>query len=77
MYFFVKLDNQALAATIEQGLQKALADGSFLSLFGQFFQQHLKQMALERRTVIELTNPFLPPLTPLDNAALWHKIDNR
>lgn len=77
VYFFVKLDNQALAATIEQGLHKALADGSFLTLFGQFFQQHLKQMALERRTVIELTNPFLPPLTPLDNAALWHKIDNR
>lgn len=76
VYFFVKQDNLNLAATIEQGLRKALADGSFLALFQQFFQKHLQQMALERRTVIELPNPFLPPLTPTDDASLWHKAEN-
>lgn len=77
VYFFVKRDNLALAATIEQGLRKALNDGSFLRLFDQFFQQHLQQMALERRTVIELPNPFLPPLTPTEDASLWHKINHQ
>lgn len=77
VYFFVKQDNLALATTIEQGLLQALADGSFLRLFEQFFQQHLKQMNLERRTVIELPNPFLPPLTPIDDVRLWHKFDNQ
>lgn len=77
VYFFVKQDNLALAATIEQGLRKALADGSFLRLFEQFFQKHLQQVALERRTVIELPNPFLPPLTPIDDASLWYKISNK
>jgi len=77
VYFFVKQDNLALAATIEQGLLQALEDGSFLSLFKQFFQQHLAQMDLGRRTVIELPNPFLPPLTPTEDARLWHKIDNK
>jgi len=77
VYFFVKQDNLTLAATVETGLRKALADGSFLALFQQFFQKHLQQMALERRTVIELPNPFLPPLTPIDDASLWHKSDNQ
>jgi len=77
VYYFVKQDNLALAATIEQGLRKALADGSFLRLFDQFFQKHLQQMALERRTLIELPNPFLPPLTPIDDADLWYKIDGK
>lgn len=77
VYFFVKRDNLALAATIEQGLGKALNDGSFLRLFDQFFQKHLQQMALERRTVIELPNPFLPPLTPTGDTSLWHKINHQ
>jgi ABC-type amino acid transport substrate-binding protein len=73
VYFFVKQDNLMLAETIEQGLRKAMADGSFLALFQQFFQKHLAQMALEQRTLIELPNPFLPPLTPIDDASLWYK----
>lgn len=76
VYFFVKQDNLSLAATVEEGLRKALADGSFLALFQQFFQKHLQQMALERRTVIELPNPFLPALTPVDDATLWHKLEH-
>lgn len=74
VYFFVKSDNHALAKVIEQGLEQALADGSFLSLFNQFFQQHLENMALERRTLISLPNPFLPPLTPVDDSRLWHRL---
>jgi len=75
VYFFVKSDNHALAKIIEQGLEQALADGSFLSLFNQFFHQHLQNMALSRRRLINLPNPFLPPLTPLDDSRLWHRID--
>ncbi len=75
VYFFVKQDNLFLASTIEQGLRKALTDGSFLALFQQFFQKHLQQMSLERRTLVELPNPFLPALTPTEDAALWYKLE--
>lgn len=77
VYFFVKQDNLTLAATIESGLRKALADGSFLRLFEQFFQKHIQQMRLEQRQLIELSNPFLPPLTPLDEPGLWHKMPGK
>lgn len=73
VYFFVKLDNLSLASTIERGLRIAIADGSFMDLFEQFFQKHLANMALEQRILVELPNPFLPPLTPVDDDSLWHK----
>jgi ABC-type amino acid transport substrate-binding protein len=73
VYFFVEKNNTELAAQIEQGLRLALADGSFLALFQQFFAKHLQNMRLEDRRLFRLENPFLPAQTPLQDSTLWYQ----
>lgn len=70
-YFFVNKHDTALAKTIRSGLEHAIADGSFDRLFCQHHTRVIKQARLERRTVIELNNPILPPQTPLARKELW------
>jgi len=72
-YFFVNRNNTALAADITRGLEAALADGSFETLFQRHFGAVLKRAALGKRQVLELTNPLLPPETPLANRRLWYQ----
>lgn len=74
VYFFVEKNNTELGAQIEQGLRLAIADGSFLALFQQFFAKHLQKMRLEDRRLIRLENPYLPAQTPLQDATLWHQM---
>ncbi|WP_337879374.1 transporter substrate-binding domain-containing protein [Rheinheimera sp.] len=73
VYFFVAPSQTALAALIEQGLEKAIADGSFDQLFEQHFAADIQQLQLAQRHVIELENPFLPQATPLERKELWYK----
>lgn len=73
MYFFVNRQQAALAADIRLGLERALADGSFLALFQRHYGAALKQAGLEGRRVIELPNPLLPPETPLGDRRLWQR----
>lgn len=73
MYFFVNRDNHQLAEAIEFGLNQAIIDGSFDEIF--YETPHIKK-ALERaqlasRTVINIKNPDLPSLTPLNRKELW------
>ena len=76
-YFFVNQDNQALATRIEKGLRLALKDGSFDRLFYTYLKGQgrgdnaFTLDKLKRRTVLSLANPFLPPLTPINEKALW------
>jgi ABC-type amino acid transport substrate-binding protein len=70
-YYFVNKNNQKLANAINQGLEIAIADGSFDQLFAQYYRATMAQAKLEKRTVIELTNPLLPPETPLGREPLW------
>lgn len=72
-YYFVNRDQAALAQTLERGLEKAIADGSFDRLFHQHFDDELRSSALERRRVIELKNPLLPTETPLHRKELWYR----
>lgn len=72
-YFFVNRNNTALAADIKRGLEAALADGSFDALFQRHFGAALKRAALDKRQVLELANPLLPPETPLANRRLWYQ----
>jgi ABC-type amino acid transport substrate-binding protein len=71
MYFFVNRNNAALANDIRQGLERALADGTFEALFQRHFGPALKRAALDKRQVFELGNPLLPAETPLANRRLW------
>lgn len=74
VYFFVDPRQPELAASIEQGLQLALADGSFQKLFDKFFARHLANMQLPQRQLLSLPNRYLPVKTPLQQAELWYSL---
>jgi hypothetical protein len=71
-YFFVNKRNTALAEDIRQGLEAAIADGSFDKLFQAHWGERLRQARLAERIVIELPNPLLTPQTPKDRPELWY-----
>lgn len=73
MYFFVNKNNIALANVIEQGLLKAITDGSFdRAFFGsRMIKDVLTKAGLENRRIFYLDNPALPPKTPVNDERLW------
>lgn len=71
-YFFVNEANEQLAADIERGLRKIIADGTFDRLFDQFFANHLAELQLQKRQMIMLNNPLLPAQTPTNDHRLWY-----
>lgn len=75
-YFFVSRANTRLADQIRQGLEAAIADGSMDQLFYRHYGALLREAALDKRRVIELTNPLLPPETPLARKELWFRLDD-
>jgi len=60
-YFFVARQNAELAQRIEQGLRRALKDGSFEQLFQHFYGHTLQAAKLDKRRVFELDNPTVSP----------------
>lgn len=78
MYFFVKKENIKLANALEQGLNQAIADGSFDELFYQtpHIKSALQQAQLANRTVIHIQNPYLSPQTPLNRKELWLDLES-
>jgi len=71
LYYFVNKENTGLAATIEEGLQIAIADGSMQELFDSHYAESIKQHQLTEHTLIELQNPSLPSATPLNDPRYW------
>ncbi len=71
MYYFVSKKNKALATALETGLKKAISDGSFEQLFNQTHADIIKRANLKGRTRFQLSNPLLPPETPLQQKELW------
>lgn len=74
-YLFVRPDRPQLAADLARGLEAAVADGSFARLFQQRFGQVLQRHRVAQRQHLVLTNPLLPPATPLDRRAYWLSMD--
>lgn len=74
-YFFVNKNDRALGEIIRIGLERAIQDGSFDRLFCQTHLPFIEQAELERRNLIELRNPVLPPDTPLGRKELWFSPD--
>lgn len=72
-YFFVKKDNVALAERLETGLLRMIEDGSFDTIFWRFHGEAIERAQLQERRIIRLTNPLLPPDTPLDDERLWYQ----
>lgn len=71
-YFFVHQDNRQLANDIESGLRKMLKDGTFDRLFQQFYAGHLAELKIDKRSILTLENPLLPPQTPRQDKLLWY-----
>ena len=46
-------------------------DGSFEKIFLKYHGEDIRKADLKHRTLITLTNPDLPPATPLADKALW------
>lgn len=73
MYFFVAPDNPALAEALKLGLERALADGSFESLFQRYFGAAIRKARLSERRVFEIVNPLLPHLDTRTDPKRWFK----
>ena len=70
-YFFFNRRNAALARRVESGLQTMLRDGSFEQHFWTFHGPAVRRARLSERRLIRLANPYLPPLTPMQQLPLW------
>lgn len=72
-YMFVSHDKPALAANLELGFNRAIADGSFDEYFfnDPTVKEALARANIGSRIVIELDNPSLPAKTPVDRQELW------
>lgn len=70
-YFFVDKQNTRLHQQITQGLNYAIADGSFARLFNQYFAGVIERANLQNRRIINITNPLLPPSAPIHNPKYW------
>lgn len=73
MYYFVSSSNKTLARLIETGLNRAIDDGSFESLFQTTYSPILERLNMQERNVFTLENPLLPVETPLNDNRLWYK----
>lgn len=58
-YFFVGPDDQKTAERIKLGMDRAILDGSFARFLNDYYGRALRDLKLERRTVLVLDNPFL------------------
>lgn len=70
-YFFVNKNNSSLHATIDNGLNNAIDDGSFDLLFQRFFANVLAKANFAQRKIFYLKNDFMSDQTPLGDKRLW------
>jgi hypothetical protein len=70
-YFYVNKSNAVLAADIEAGMEKIIADGTLDKLFHQTFDDSLGKAKLHTRRVVELRNPLFPDDPSAHRAELW------
>ena len=70
-YLFVRPIRPDRAAELKAGLEVAVADGSFQRLHREQYGALLKAHPLSPGRVVRLSNPQLPPETPLQRRELW------
>jgi len=78
LYFFVDREDRELARDLEEGLNRAIADGSFDQHFfsHELVRDVLRQANLQDRRAFFIDNPNMTPETPLDRDELWLDISN-
>jgi hypothetical protein len=77
-YLFTSKKNTRLAADLELGLNRAIADGSFDRIFlnDPMVKSVMEKANLEGRLLFPLDNPTLPKETPVDRPELWLDINS-
>ncbi|GGY61351.1 hypothetical protein GCM10011613_00930 [Cellvibrio zantedeschiae] len=73
LYLYTSKNNRKLAKELEDGFNKAIADGSFDKLFYSSPQVKdiIEKANMKNRKVFYLDNPTLSKETPLDRKELW------
>ena len=73
MYFYVKKGNRDLHQLLLNGLELAIADGSFDQLFysNPMIKSAVEKTQFNQRVVMRIDNPAMHPETPLARAELW------
>lgn len=75
--FYVNNDSISLAKDIQEGLNRAIADGKMDKLFSQYFGDAVEKIRQQNRRTFLLDNPMLPSFIPLDDAKYWLNMSNR
>ncbi|MBB5017065.1 hypothetical protein HNQ59_000327 [Chitinivorax tropicus] len=75
-YYFFHPEDDARANAVESGLLKLIETGEYHAMLRAEFKMDIDELEIERRRVIELHNPLLPAMTPLDQPALWFTPDS-
>jgi hypothetical protein len=70
-YLFVSPSRPDLAAELKTGLEAAVADGSLQRLHREQYGPLIKAHPITPDRVLRLSNPLLPPETPLQRRELW------
>lgn len=74
MYFFVAPDRKKLADDLREGLERAIADGSFEAVFNHYCKPFILKAELKNRQVFDLKNPLLTVSSlPLKRSELWYR----
>ncbi len=71
VYFFVSKHRPQLALKLEQGLNLAIEDGSYESLFKSHFAEILSKARLDERSLVALNNPVLPSGSSSIDRSWW------
>ena len=72
-YYFVSKKRPELARAIESGLETMIKDGRFEKLFMHYHADYIDAVNIDKRALIVLKNPLLPPETPINRQELWYK----
>jgi len=72
-YFFVSPAWPKLADRIRRGMEKIRDNGILDALFHEYYDKSILRAKLHQRTILEMSNPYLPKSTPLDDPELWFK----
>lgn len=73
MYLYVDKNNSALHQALVNGLEMAIADGSYDALFygSKLISSTFKVAKLNQRNVVAIANPLLPSDVPVQRKELW------
>jgi len=70
-FLWVKKGNTALAERLRKGLEAAIADGSFESLFESEYGDAIRQAKLEQRRIFRLSNPEYDKMPHAGDPRYW------